>query len=155
MPFAVSQFKVCSNPKCGLAGVPQPVGNFSKGEKNKDGLQYHCKKCQRSQNRLRSQESEVWNRKQSWRLLNRYGITLEQKRFLWAKQRGLCKCCGDELPFKKSCTDHIHGTMIVRGIICKPCNTAIGYLRDSPERCYKAAAYLEPFAPPYIPPKAA
>ena len=172
MPRAIGDFKVCSNKDCELAGIPQPVANFHKhiSPSMKDGLQSHCKKCQATRKRLRKQDPKVRERIQEMerlrykrnperfadrQLFNRYGITLEDKRNLWARQRGLCKCCGNELPFEKAKVDHCHATGAIRAILCNPCNQALGLLLDSPDRCYKAAAYLERFALPYVLPKAA
>ncbi|MGK2948022.1 MAG: endonuclease domain-containing protein, partial [Acidimicrobiales bacterium] len=38
--------------------------------------------------------------------------------------------------------DHDHRTGAVRGLLCGPCNRAIGLLRDSPVVCRLAAEYL-------------
>jgi hypothetical protein len=39
--------------------------------------------------------------------------------------------------------DHDHATGVVRGMLCFPCNAAIGHLRDDPQVVRRAAAYLE------------
>ena len=40
--------------------------------------------------------------------------------------------------------DHIHGTIIARGWLCKECNSSIGALGDTLEGILEAAIYLEP-----------
>jgi len=44
---------------------------------------------------------------------------------------------------KVLCVDHCHTTGEVRGLLCDPCNTAIGNMRDSPDILRNAIAYLE------------
>ena len=45
---------------------------------------------------------------------------------------------------KKLQVDHIHGTLIFRGWVCRSCNTGIGALGDNLEGVLQAAIYLEP-----------
>ena len=53
----------------------------------------------------------------------------------------VCDCCGLE-QVKRLVTDHIHGTTIIRGLLCHSCNTGIGKLGDNIEGLEKALAYL-------------
>lgn len=80
-------------------------------------------------------------------VLLRYGVTREQYAQMLADQGGGCKICGEQDRGKRSgytlSVDHCHGTNRIRGLLCAPCNLAIGYLRDSPELCRSAAEYLE------------
>ena len=45
---------------------------------------------------------------------------------------------------KKLEIDHIHGSVIFRGWLCRNCNTGIGALGDTLEGALRAAIYLEP-----------
>lgn len=82
----------------------------------------------------------------------RYGITLADYEGLLASQGGGCAICGlknanglalsvdhdhDCCPGNRSCGG------CVRGLLCGPCNFAIGHMKDSPQRLRAAAAYLE------------
>jgi hypothetical protein len=64
-----------------------------------------------------------------------------------AAQGGVCAACGETPSPRRGKSiwnvDHDHSTGRVRGILCTGCNSAIGHLQDDPERCRKAAAYLE------------
>lgn len=54
-----------------------------------------------------------------------------------------CEMCG--MLFKSIAEkhgDHDHDTGEWRGVLCCTCNLALGALKDSPELCLKAAAYL-------------
>lgn len=74
-----------------------------------------------------------------------YNMTEEEWDALFVNQGRCCACCGATEP-KNKCgwhTDHDHQTKEVRGIICYPCNTAIGYL-ERPKRAVWDT-YLEKF----------
>lgn len=69
-----------------------------------------------------------------------YGITPEQHGDLFVSQAGRCAVCskGDiELV-----VDHDHDSGQVRGLLCSPCNTALGLLQDDPEVLTAATSYL-------------
>lgn len=51
-----------------------------------------------------------------------------------------CELCGKP---GRLVLDHNHQTAEVRGWLCGPCNSGIGYLQDSPELIRAAALYLE------------
>lgn len=71
------------------------------------------------------------------------GVTIEQYDELLKTQRGRCAACGDEPKKTLLAVDHDHKTGAIRGLLCPPCNTGLGYFRDSPERLRAAADYLE------------
>ena len=77
--------------------------------------------------------------------LKRYLLTPERFAEYKLRQRGACACCGRSLddPDVKVCVDHIHGTTIIRGILCNSCNVGIGMFKDSPQLLRAAAEYLE------------
>ena len=52
----------------------------------------------------------------------------------------LCKCCHGKKILQ---IDHIHGTTIFRGWVCRNCNTGIGSVGDNLEGVLQAAVYLE------------
>jgi hypothetical protein len=70
-----------------------------------------------------------------------YGITsVEFNEMLQAQDRKCAICgCGD----KKLCVDHCHVDNVIRGLLCRDCNAAIGLLRESPSVIRAAALYLE------------
>ena len=74
-------------------------------------------------------------------MMFQYGMTIDQFELLIAQRGGLCWICGRDP--KPPCVDHCHKTGAVRGILCRPCNTAIGQMGDDPDRLRAAAAYLE------------
>ena len=76
-----------------------------------------------------------------YHIASRYGLTQDEYQSLKDKQKGKCACCGEKSD--RLFIDHDHKTGKVRGLICHYCNTAIGFLKDSPERCLRAAKYLK------------
>ena len=51
-----------------------------------------------------------------------------------------CWVCGS---FARLCVDHDHATGLIRGILCDPCNVALGRVQDDPNRLHALAWYLE------------
>ncbi len=94
----------------------------------------------------------VREREREYRLLRRYGITMEQRDALIESQDGKCALCDCvltdlRLPSPSGhnypCIDHDHKTGKVRGILCVGCNRALGRLGDSVDSIQKVLNYLE------------
>lgn len=79
-------------------------------------------------------------------LREKYGLNTEQYDALLEAQGGCCACCGSTEPRGKGeqtfAVDHDHETGQLRGILCHPCNRAIGLLGDTAEGVRKALLYL-------------
>lgn len=75
-----------------------------------------------------------------------YGITMTDWNRMVEEQDGCCKICGG--PPKEGSVlhiDHDHVTGQVRALLCRACNTALGYMKDSIERLEAAVEYLKSF----------
>lgn len=70
-----------------------------------------------------------------------YGMTLDQYNQMVLAHDGKCAICTEKM--QKPHIDHCHSTGKIRGLLCGPCNHAIGSLKDSPLRCFLAASYLQ------------
>jgi hypothetical protein len=75
------------------------------------------------------------------RLKVRYGITLEEVELMKESQGYRCAICWREP--KHWHIDHDHKTDRVRGMLCGPCNMALGLLQDDIHTIKKAAEYLD------------
>jgi hypothetical protein len=112
------------------------ISEFHKNKGKSPGISYQCKLCRKPEAR----ESHLvykFKKNKEW-----YEATLES-------QGSACAICGSVSPkgnqktLMSFCVDHDHETGKVRGLLCHPCNTAIGSLGDSTERLRLAITYLE------------
>jgi hypothetical protein len=87
-----------------------------------------------------------------YKFLKQYGLTIDQFEALLAAQGHACAICSqplrawvprDERTLERPCIDHDHVTGKVRGILCTPCNLALGYLKDDPALFGRAIDYLK------------
>lgn len=78
--------------------------------------------------------------KKKWRI-NKYGITNEIFHSLKDAQNGCCAIC--QTPSEKLCVDHDHETGMVRSLLCKSCNSGLGFFVDKIENLEKAVEYLK------------
>jgi len=76
-----------------------------------------------------------------------YGISLEERERIFESQGRTCASCGNTEPGSKKgwAIDHNHETDEIRGILCTPCNVALGMVKDSIERLHQLETYLRKF----------
>lgn len=74
-----------------------------------------------------------------------YGITIDQWDEMFTQQGNRCATCRTPSTTHKNgfVVDHCHRTNKVRGILCQPCNVALGNVRDNPDTLRALASYLE------------
>ena len=83
-----------------------------------------------------------------------YGLAMEDYERMLADQNGLCACCGrsetrrvgrnkrsEIVPVLH--VDHSHTTGRIRGLLCSPCNQALGLLEEDPQRIKALLRYVE------------
>jgi len=78
------------------------------------------------------------------RILRKYGISLDDYNNLFEKQNGCCTICQThQMDLKKKLViDHNHESGKVRGLLCAPCNMALGLLKDNSTTLLKASNYV-------------
>lgn len=89
-------------------------------------------------------------------LRHKYGMTLAQYDALLSRQGGVCAICKEPPTRRGLDVDHDHRCCpgmrscgrCVRGLLCSPCNRAVGYMRDDPNLLRLAASYVEAEARP-------
>lgn len=113
---------------CCVCLTSKPKTDFYK--KNRNGrLDSSCKACRIIKSRERT-----------------LGVTEQQYRELERKQNGRCGICRNRLRsrrYKAFAVDHCHRTGRVRGLLCTNCNTALGLLKDDPERMLRASEWVK------------
>ena len=133
--------------KCTKCGVNQPLTNYLKNQKGRDGLRPHCKTCFNTSNRASYKRTVKkdpdFNRNRE--LIKKYGITLADREVMLKEQGGRCKICQrleKDVRHSLLCVDHCHTSGEVRGLLCAGCNTALGSLEDNPTAIKAALAYI-------------
>lgn len=95
----------------------------------------------------RKEHPEQWSQIQrAGRLKRLYGLSLSDYDAMLIAQNGKCAMCGTTDPKSKTgdfAVDHDHSTNRVRELLCNPCNTGLGFLRDDPKILAAGIAYLE------------
>jgi len=126
------QTKYC--PKC---QIDKDASEFTKNKHQTDGLYPYCRECKYTH----AQDDYRLN---GWgkHLKRTYGITIEDYNALLEQQDGVCAICKNEHEHAL-CVDHDHETGDIRGLLCKPCNVAIGNFKDDTRRLEEAIKYLD------------
>jgi hypothetical protein len=75
------------------------------------------------------------------RLKQVYGLSLQDYNAMVAQQGGVCRICKTK-PARPLFVDHSHASGRVRGLLCHPCNAALGFMRDDPVIAAAATEYL-------------
>lgn len=135
--------KVCS--KC---QEEKTLDAFYVDNRVPSGRQAACKECQRRGRKIKKEVSaqQDWNRRNPDKALNsnlksKYGITLDEYNAMLEAQGRACGIC-KKIPHYRLCVDHCHKTNVVRGLLCKRCNTLIALL-DNEELKSSAEEYLD------------
>jgi hypothetical protein len=96
-----------------------------------------------AENRRRFKESGGYKRSlRQTHLKKKYNLTLEQYDRMLEAQGGGCKICGRPPGDIALHVDHCHITGRVRGLLCFPCNAALGHLQHDPDIIETALVYV-------------
>lgn len=123
----------------------KPFSFFHKGINYKDGYRSKCKPCVSVYHKKRNKNPEVKERARANSYKTKYGITTNQYDEMLKQQNGVCKICGSAESKRgdhRLMVDHDHVTGEVRGLLCNPCNAAIGLLGDNISTLQNAINYL-------------
>jgi hypothetical protein len=125
--------------------VSKSFSSFHKGVNYKDGYRSKCKPCMSSYFKERNKDPEVKARARTNSYKTKYGITINKYDEMLKQQNGVCKLCGSAESKRgdhRLMVDHDHVTGEVRGLLCNPCNAAIGLLGDNISTLQNAINYL-------------
>lgn len=148
---------------CSTCGESKPLDEIKKLYKS--GTRGRCRVCvniAQNQRYHALKDSPGFKKsKKADALWAYYRLRPEDWNRIWQAQGegcGICGCSETESIAKDRfglVVDHDHSCCpgakscgkCVRGILCKPCNTGIGYFKDAPERLEEAARYLRTASP--------
>lgn len=77
----------------------------------------------------------------SCHLKYKFNITKDQYDLMLKEQQGKCKICGKVMI--EILVDHCHKTNKIRGLLCRKCNSILGYATDDISILKSALRYLE------------
>ena len=120
---SVKREKICKD-----CGVKLDESNWY-GSRQRS-CQYYCTGCWNQQFYIRAKK-------------HKYGLTREQFEGFLEVSEGKCAICDEVMGENEVCVDHDHKTKFVRGLLCRACNSGLGFFRDDQRRLERAAWYLE------------
>src|ERR1041384_916466 len=135
---------------CNLCHELKPMNAFSILKKGAQGRHPACKSCRNRQakDRYARKRNEIIQMRRDWRKRTgaerrlAYGLNLEEFNAMVKAQNGRCAIC-NEIPTGRGFhVDHCHLTGVIRGLLCRGCNLALGNMKDDPARLMRAANYL-------------
>ena len=119
---------------------------YTKGKERQEAYQSH-KEAENARSRAyhAANRAGLIDAMSERRYLRCYGITRAQKAEMLARQGNCCAACGSDTPGGRWGwnVDHIHGTKIIRGILCHHCNLTLGNAKEDVRRLRLLALYLE------------
>lgn len=106
-----------------------------------------CKLCTKKEKHLR----EVTNPElyPNYRRQRKYGIDSVEYSRIYNAQNGRCAICNTHQEHLSTPlhVDHDHVTKGNRGLLCKACNSGLGFFKDNPDLLTKAITYLKLYNP--------
>jgi hypothetical protein len=98
--------------KCNKCNKALPETKFYKSKHTKTGRMGSCKQCHIHDCKMR-----------------KYGLSSKEYNELMSKTN--CDLCDREFDSSKNKhIDHCHTTNVVRGVLCRQCNLALGHVKD-------------------------
>lgn len=132
--------------KCGTTQRYKSLGCVECDKQRKRNLTPEKRKemsARRAKWIVENRERHLATRKK-WYRLKEYGLTPERLAEMLTSQNSTCACCETELfGGGETHVDHNHITGKVRGLLCMPCNLAIGMVKENIDTVLKLGIYLE------------
>ena len=137
---------------CTKCGESKDLDEFYVHPLTRDRRQSRCKRCQNrdSAERYRNTSIETRAKRIATIKARKYGMTLDELRSIIDAHDENCDLCGkpDTTHRKRTWTrqltlDHDHETGRFRGLLCSPCNLALGNANNDPALLRRMADYIE------------
>jgi hypothetical protein len=130
------------------AANPDKTAKYNEGSYERRKEQYRAyyhrnrEACRAKQSAYRKAHPEKAAERQ---LKEKHGMSMTEKRVMWLDQDKKCKICKRDVTLLSAHVDHIHGTQIIRGLLCGSCNRGLGLFQDDHRILIAASEYLRPF----------
>lgn len=142
---------------CPRCRESKPLTEFNRNRSTADGFGHQCKACMRGYkpSEKASEAYRLYHKRYNFeRRTLKYGLSLDRYFEMLAQQGDKCAICGGtdtgSARHPLMLVDHDHACCAgprscgkcIRGLICHPCNVALGAAQDDPDRLLAMAAYL-------------
>jgi hypothetical protein len=128
--------------RCSMCRETKSSSAFGQNRRRHDGLSTYCLPCkadeQRARNAVNPEKAQAAGRRSRFKV--KYGLTVEQVAEMVRVRDGRCDLCSRAAVLH---VDHDHESGQVRGLLCGPCNRALGCLGDNLEGVLQAVEYLK------------
>jgi hypothetical protein len=129
--------------KCSTCHCEKELKDFPTHSYTKSGCRSECKTCAAKKGLIYKSQHQVESVAAARK--RKYGITKTDFDKLLIIADNKCQICGTYFDAKVvPHIDHSHETGAVRGILCRACNSGIGFLQDNPILVARALSYLRP-----------
>lgn len=141
--------KICSRCK-----QTKPIELFNRCSRQSSGRRPECVQCRSTWNKKAYSEDPGRRERSREKSIKKiYGITLHDYNEMALKQNFTCQICkkgSTEVDKKynrvrKLVIDHDHKTGKIRGLLCGPCNRALGGFSEQMETILAAIVYLNKY----------
>jgi len=134
---------------CKECGELKPHSDFPYNTTYRDNIRPNCIPCRRKYevkqyHKHKHKKPYDYEKDKDSKLKRAYGISFQEYKEMLAAQEGKCAICGTQDMGKRKAfaVDHCHTCNEVRGLLCSPCNTAIGLLREDLNTMKRAMEYV-------------
>ena len=125
------------------------IEQFARDKYTKDGYYPSCKACVNLKpskvDRVKKAAYDKEYRKTLGfrKAANQYKVPASFLENLMREQGNKCAICKSPPKKQRLSIDHCHATGKVRGLLCSPCNLALGLFRDNKDFLLESIEYLE------------
>ena len=143
--------------KCSRCGETKILDDFPKHKQCRDGHIGVCKLCRydgrkkwlknggNKRDAAIARKYRTTRKGKESRLMREYGLSSAEWQILFDEQKGKCLICDTHQADLKQTlnVDHCHTTGRVRGLLCGPCNQALGIMRDDRNIVLRRVKYID------------
>ena len=137
---------------CSKCKIEKLITQFYVEAQHTDGRRSDCKDCVKAYQKLRHLNhwkrlnGEAKSRRKKENILKsnlkKFNITPGEFYKMSRLQNDKCKICYIKTK-ERLYVDHDHNTGLIRGLLCRNCNSGLGFLKDDYKTILSAANYLE------------